>query len=98
MKNAIIHLLDSARGVYIPRDFIEIMKPELIAGISNDQKIDLSDPQNAFYWDTWTDIENSFQYIDDEGNEYNLYHDGDLWLVCYDLLSDEERQNFGFDY
>ena len=92
---AINLLLCSERGQYIPRDFAN--ECDFIAmGISEETAQQL-EPENEFYWDVWSDVLSTAQYTDDDGNIYRLHHDGDLWLICYELMTNEEKSNFGFD-
>lgn len=48
------------------------------------------------YWEAWEEILDKASYTDNDGHEWRLWQDGDLWAVCYDLLTDEERKNFEF--
>ena len=89
-------LLSDARGVYIPRDFV--------ANFDLDKwHVDmkyvhlLSGPDNEWYWDYWDVVCSIAYFVDELGNKWILLQDGDLWAVCYELLTDEERVNFGFD-
>jgi hypothetical protein len=36
-------------------------------------------------------------YTDEDKNTWHLYHDGDLFAICYDLLTDEDKSNMGWD-
>ena len=82
--------LDSARGQYIPQNFFEITKPECINwhGIEDEKEeilADCSDPYNEFYWDSWIRFEDWATVTNPEnGIEYNLYQDGDLWIIPVD--------------
>ena len=55
------------------------------------------EPENEWYWEAWHEVLDKAQYIDNQGNIYRLYQDGDLWLICYELMTNEEKINFGFD-
>lgn len=83
-------LLDSNRGIYIPRDFSQmnrwIYPPEY-----NDT---LSDPNNESYWDVWESVLNNAYYVDTEGHRWTLHQDGDLWAVRSDLYDDTESKEF----
>lgn len=86
-------LLSAARGIYIPRDFIE--------GFNiNDWNIDPSDaadcidPHGEDYWEAWENILNNARYTASDGRVYSLYQDGDLWAVCYDSMTDKEKLDF----
>ena len=83
---------DSARGVHIPRDFINSIDPDYWQPINDDDRNDLSNFENDHYWDTWQTILDTQFVTDEKGNKWQLYQDGDLFLVCFDLLTDEERE------
>ena len=90
-------LLDSARGQYIPRDFIDGFDLTKFSGIPDWTVKKCQDPDNDSYWEAWETILNNAEYKHSDGRIFTLYQDGDLWLICYDNMSDEEKQNFGFD-
>ena len=97
--NAVIHFLDSARGQYIPRDFAQIIKREFLTGVSMvdiDILAEENSNENPDYWELWETVLNNARVLSDD-TEYNLHHDGDLWLINYDLMSEQERVNFGFE-
>ena len=89
-------LLSDARGVYIPRDFAEIVR----AGMSweghdpDDIAILLEGPDAEHYWDAWDAVMNDISFVDSKGNSWHLWQDGDLWLFCEDVMTDEEFKNF----
>ena len=82
--------LDGARGQYIPQAFFEITKPECIAWHCDaDTKAWIleacSSPDNEDYWDAWLQAEHCIVLTSpDNGTEYNLYQDGDLWIIPVD--------------
>ena len=93
--NAIVLLLDSARGVFIPRDFVT----EYAGAWSIDRKdaeILAAGPEHDLYWETWDDVMGYAEYTVD-GDKYILQQDGDLWAICVNRMGMEERRNFGFD-
>jgi hypothetical protein len=70
--------LDSARGIYIPRDFAESISLNDWTGIDKaDFEILLSGPDHEDYWEAWT------QVLDNAESNCGatLYQDGDLFLV-----------------
>jgi len=75
--------LDSARGIYIPRDFAQsFTKTKYISGVSNtDLEILEEGPNGALYWDVWTDVLNNAIITGDDGIPYFLSQDNDLWLI-----------------
>lgn len=104
IPSAITLILSDARGVYIPRDFVtdgcgEIAVDHCKAwGIGKeDAEILASGPDHEFYWGTWDDVLSNAQYVDEEGNKYFLSQDGDLWALCYDRMTEEEKSNFGME-
>ena len=70
-------LIDCARGIYIPKIFSE-MFADLLTG---EQKAELSDPENEYYWEVWEQILDGLQLPDDNGVMHTLYQDGDLWAI-----------------
>lgn len=75
-------LLDSRRGIYIPRDFAA-MFPKLL---TKEQRKDLRSPDNEWYWETWESVLNNLsmssvlyfptEYArlqEDEGDLYIVY-------------------------
>jgi len=73
--------LSDARGQYIPRDFAESVRRELVSGVSEeDWNILLAGPDHEWYWEAWNSVEQS-AVIDDGNRKFRLYQDGDLWLV-----------------
>ena len=96
--DAVECLLSDARGQYIPRDFVAnyditewSIDPE-----SWEANTCAAGPDEEGYWDAWEVIINEAKYTKG-GNTWFLHQDGDLWALCYDLMTDEEKQNFGFE-
>jgi hypothetical protein len=88
-------LLSDARGIYIPRDFFlgfDLEKWHLKA----EDLTALNDPENENYWYVWDHVLNN-AYCILNGKKYTLWQDGDLWAMAFDHLSDDEKENFGFD-
>lgn len=89
-------LLDSNRGVYIPRDFAEGFKFSEY-GWRNVKQEDLNilkkGPEHEWYWETWYDVVNNTYYIDSDGNHWNLWENGDLFAICYEKMTNEEKLN-----
>lgn len=96
IKSGLACLLNDRHGVYIPAKFIECYDP-VAWGVTDDDKEELSSPYNQYYWETWEMVLNNAAYTDKEGNKWHLYQDGDLYAVCYELLTDEEKQFIGID-
>ena len=103
---AVILILSGARGNFIPRDFLtdcwgDIAEDHCTAwGLTTDNSewwTDAVDPHSDNYWDCWSGIIDNAKYVTPEGDIYRLYQDGDLWAVCYEKMTTEEKENFGFD-
>lgn len=92
---AIALLLDSARGVYIPQNFAEFDTDKWHVSAS-DKACLQAGPEHEFYWETWDTVLSNAHY-EHNGNTWRLYQDGDLWALCAELMTDEEKRNFGFD-
>lgn len=95
MPEAIILLLDSHRGTNIPYDFIKEFNLDLFEGIErSDVDIIQEAPAHEWYWDAWASIIDQASYTDLSGNKFTLWQDGDLFLICDDLMTDEEYEDF----
>jgi hypothetical protein len=89
-------LLSDSRGVYIPRDFVECF--DLNQWNIDSKYIErLSNPDGDFYWDNWDVVLNNAKHTDKNGNKWHLWQDGDLWAICPELMTEEEKSNFGFE-
>lgn len=104
--NAVTLILSDARGTYIPRDFVcddnNVIDVEHCAkwGLTDANRGQweaAADPENESYWDAWDWILNNAEYVDSDGDKYRLHQDGDLWGICYDRMTAEEKSNFGFN-
>ena len=101
-EKAVTLLLSDARGQYIPRDLISDdhgqsvnLKNCEIWHIDENDATDLLDPENESYLDTWDRVLfNSYAEI--AGDIFTLHQDGDLWAVCVERMTEEEKKNFGF--
>lgn len=90
-------LLSDARGIYIPKIFLESFLSFKVWGLKKaDYKV-LNNPDNGGYWDAWNACLNNAKHTDKDGNVWQLWQDGDLWAICPALMSDEEKANFRFE-
>lgn len=92
-------LLSDARGIYIPRDFLDILNSSnWVLPEDNEHYLsDLSDPNSEYYWEAWDWVIDNAKYVDEQGNKFTLFQDGDLWAVCYEKMTNEEREFFGWE-
>ena len=69
-------LLSDARGIYIPRDFIDDVFYEVgksWKGISEGARLSISEgPDNEYYWDNWDDVLNNAVFTDGNNNKWRL--------------------------
>lgn len=104
--NAVTLILSDARGIYIPRDFVcddfnEIATEHCakwgLTDANREYWESAADPDDEGYWDDWHWILDNAVFTDDDGNKYRLHQDGDLWGLCYERMTGEEKSNFGFE-
>lgn len=100
--DAVTLLISDASGVYIPQRFVNECLEPLHGEITRNASqwaIDTcrSGPDVEGYWDAWDSILSHFEYRLN-GESYTLHQDGDLWLLCMDRMTDEEKSNFGIDW
>lgn len=86
-------LLDSNRGIYIPQHFVEEcdigkwnVKPEDATALAKG-------PEEEWYWETWETVLNNAEYTAENGDKYVLHQDGDLFAVCLDKMSEDEKES-----
>lgn len=103
---AVTLILSDARGIYIPRDFVTDNNNEIatdhcaawgLTDDNRDQWADAADPESEWYWEAWTWILDNAKFTDADGDVYILHQDGDLWGLCVERMTDEEKSNFGFE-
>lgn len=104
--DAVVLILSDARGIYIPRDFLTdnqnvvVWKHCEAWGLTEaniEFWIEATDPAYEHYWEAWEWILNNAKYTTEEGDAYHLCQDGDLWALCYDKMTNEEKENFGME-
>ena len=84
-------ILDSSRGVYIPRDFAESIDVEHWTGIDpEDLDVLWAGPDAEFYWDAWQSVLDHAETKDGRV----LHQDGDLWLVARDKAIEDLNAYF----
>lgn len=95
MKNIVI-LCDGVNGVYIPKIMVEKLFEAGWTNITEDDVnyFNSSDPHDDLYWDRWTDITDKTEYTDEDGVVFTLHHDGDLFAIALDAMTEEEIEEF----
>jgi hypothetical protein len=91
MPDDAVLLLSDARGVYIPKDFTSAVPFERTRNILPDDYAILAiGPDHKEYWEAWMAITDNAHIIADDGSEYYLYQDGDLWAIPVGVSLSEE--------
>lgn len=87
-------LVDGARGAYVPQTFVELYDAAAWGITPEDVDILRAGPDHADYWETWDSVLQSAGYTSDDGRIYSLYQDGDLFVIAYDAMTDDEYREF----
>jgi len=89
-------VLSDRRGIYIPRDFAEVVRAFTCWSGFKDEDIEilLQGPDHEHYWDAWDSVLGSTKFTDSRDRTWYLYQDGDLWIYNEELMDDEEYYNF----
>lgn len=80
-------LLSDSHGIYIPKLWCDELSEEEAEehGVSWQDVLDCqSGPDNELYWEAWNSILDSARWEED-GVEWNLHQNGDLWKVRADV-------------
>ena len=91
---AINLLLSNCRGVKIPQDFYNNFDLEKWHIKKSYFLNSLNEVHSENYWSAWEEVLNNAYYLDDDGNKFVLYQDGDLFGICYEIMTDSERLEF----
>jgi hypothetical protein len=92
-----ILIVDSRHGVYGPKIFMESLAGHLKAQLTPEQRNELRDPENEFYWDTFNDVMN----IEFKHNRQKLFvhqMEGDIYLVPACYARTKEGKEFLYEY
>lgn len=93
MSEGIKLLLDGSRGIYIPQTFMNCFDLESW-NVSHLKSKEFDNPDNEWYFDEWHNVLDNAKYIDENGNTWFLYQDSDLFAVCDELMTEEEKERF----
>ena len=100
----VVLILSDARGQCIPRDFVyndytnELNDEHCRKWhIKQEDAVELADPDGEYYREVWDSVLQYAYFVADDGREFRLHQDGDLWGLCYEQMTNEERRNFGFE-
>ena len=98
-KGEMILWLSDARGIFIPRDFANSFadRAKHVTGVEPETWSILEkgpDPENEWYWEAWTDVEQNAVITDENGVKYTVWQCGDCWLVPKGMEWDEEDETY----
>ena len=87
-------LLSDCRGINIPNDFYNNFDLEKWHIKKSYFLNNLNNCYSENYWSAWEEVLNNAYYLDGKGNKFVLYQNGDLFGICYELMTDSERLEF----
>ncbi|MGL5719523.1 MAG: hypothetical protein ACRCYP_01830 [Alphaproteobacteria bacterium] len=89
-KQTIEFLCDSHNGVFIPQIMIDRLVEAGWKGIQADDVTTIKlGPDCEWYWEAWETVLNNATYEDEDGNEWRLYQDGDLFTYNQDHIFED---------
>lgn len=90
-------IVSDHHGVYIPQKFVEnydvtqwgleTFDPDVVC-------VEKGPDDNEWYWESWEAILNKASCVQN-GKQYYLHQDGDLFAVAWEELNEEEREDMG---
>lgn len=92
MSSNVIFLLSFGYGLYIPQEFVNNINSDGRWGEFDTPAIKEGAPYSDNYWEEWDEVL-SYAKLTIDGVEYTLHHDGDLFAVAIDKMTDEEKLN-----
>ena len=90
-------IVDGAHGVFVPKVFAKTVNRALLSGVSIETLDYLAKEESLEddgFWDTWDSVLNNVR-IKVEGKIYHLHQDGDLFIINWDNLTEDESKAFG---
>ncbi len=90
--------LSDARGVYIPRDFVNSFADWAnVKNVSDEDKAILeAGPDHEWYWEAWDGVCRDCVVEDNSGNRYTVYQDGDCWLIPEGMPWEDDAEFFAW--
>lgn len=88
---------DDSRGIYIPQHFAKAHNKDVWNFTDcwpDSLTVITGDVMQEGYWDAWHDVIDNAFCIDENNNKWTLYQDGDLFVICSDLMTEEESKEF----
>ena len=92
----VVLLADSHHGIYIPQLVVQQYLEHPMWDWSKVSKEDidsvLAGHDNEWYWEAWDDIMCEVKVVDEDGTEYMIMYNEDLWLVPTSISEEEIEQ------
>ena len=90
MTKTIEILCDSHNGVFIPQIMIDRLISAGWKGIDSDDILTIQmGPDGEWYWEAWETVLNNATFEDENGVEWRLFHDGDLFATNPDHVFED---------
>ena len=90
-----IHLLVSdSYGIYIPQRIAHTFLEGDLEGVRpENMEILKKGPEHPWYWEAWDEVL-GLAHTTANGYTWRFWQDGDLFVVCDELMTDEEYKDF----
>jgi len=92
----VVLLADSHHGIYIPQLVVQQYLEHPMWDWSKVSKEDidsvLAGHDNEWYWEAWEDIMCEVKVVDEDGTEYMIMYNEDLWLLPTSISEEEIEQ------
>ena len=89
-------IVDGTNGVFVPMVFAQTVNRALLSGVTAetlDYLAQNSSVEDDGFWDAWDSVLNNAR-ITHNGKIYHLHQDGDLFIIDWDNLTDDESEAF----
>lgn len=101
--SGIMLLFEDSRGVYIPRDYAQEIYHKYFTGymrkdvdelerIGNTRNPTIEDME--LYHEIWDRVLQNAEHVDQDGHAWHLEQDMDVFLVCPELMTEQEKMDF----
>ena len=93
-------IVDSRHGVFVPMVFAQTVNRALLSGVDAETLDYLAKEESVEdvdFWDVWDSVLNNAR-IAHNGKIYHLHQDGDLFIIDWDNLTEDESEAFGLEY
>lgn len=94
--DAVNLIVDSHHGMYVPQLFATHVDLTQWNMGEDDERLTIlrEGPEHEHYWDVWVEVLDDAHHVDPYGGNWHLEHDGDLFAVCPDRMSEAQHLEF----